>query len=79
MFVSCFYFFYFYVFIYLVSIFFFKKILVFLICSIMKICEVDLFFPLEFWGKQNQTKAPKSPYLQNSFLEIAKKKQSRIL
>ncbi len=38
-----------------------------------------LFFPPEFWGKQNKTKAPKSPYLQNSFLEIAKKKQSRIL
>jgi hypothetical protein len=33
-----------------------------------------LFFPPEFWGK-----APKSPYLQNSFLEIAKTKQSRIL
>ncbi len=33
-----------------------------------------LFFPPEFWGKQNKTKAPKSPYLQNLFLEIAKKK-----
>ncbi len=38
-----------------------------------------LFFSSEFWGKQNKTKAPKSPYLQNSFLEIPKKKQSRIL
>jgi hypothetical protein len=40
--------------------------------------EVDffLFFPLEFWGKQNKTKAPKSPYLQNSFLEIAKKNKA---
>ncbi len=35
------------------------------------------FFLRNFGG--NKTKAPKSPYLQNSFLEITKKKQSRIL
>jgi hypothetical protein len=33
-----------------------------------------LFFPPEFWGKKRRkTKAPNSPYLHNSFLEIAKK------
>jgi hypothetical protein len=28
---------------------------------------VFLFLPPEFWGKQNKTKAPKSPYLQNIY------------
>jgi hypothetical protein len=40
--------------------------------------EVDLFFVFSsgILGKQNQTKAPKSPYLQNSLLEIAKKNKA---
>ncbi len=37
------------------------------------------FFSSGILGETKQNKVPKSPYLQNSFLEIAKKKQSKIL
>jgi hypothetical protein len=63
------FFFYFYVFIYFVSIFFFKKILVFLICFIMKIIffKICIFvwldagplvFPKDFFNRNGTSPGP---------------------